>query len=208
MQDTPIVGVHEVDGILSGIPIARIQQGHKYWKDADGNRIMYLDVITAFDIECSYMNMSETYTDDYQAWMYHWQFQIGEIATVTGRTWESFYALVTIINQHLDRRGCRLLCYVHRLEYEFQFLAGIWDFKTEDVKAMKERSPLVAMMDHIELRCSYRLADFSLREWCQHLKTDHQKLELDYDVVRYPWSDLTEDEIKYCVTDVICVVEC
>lgn len=208
MQDTPILPVSEIDRLLSDIPIARIQQGHKYFKDANGKRILYLDVISSFDIETSYKDFSSTNLEDYEAWMYIWQFQLGDLATFIGRTWEEFFALVTLINQHLEKRKARLLCYVHELSHEFQFLAGIWDFKEEDVMAIKERVPIKALMGFIELRCSRRLADLSLRNWCRELKTDHQKTELDYSVTRYPWSDLSEEELRYCINDVVCVVEC
>jgi len=211
MQDTPIVPISDIDKILSEYDIARIQQGRKYYRDKDGNKIYYLNVITSFDIETSKHDFSDTDLPDWQAWLYLWSFQIGSRATIIGRTWEEFVALVYLINQHLERRGenIRLLCYVHELSYEFQFLAGYFDFKSEDVMVMDERIPLICYINRLEMRCSKKLANFSLAEWCHALATDHQKIRgYDYDTERYPWTPLTDEEIRYCITDTICVVEC
>ena len=60
MQDTPIVPISDIDKILSEYDIARIQQGRKYYRDKDGNKIYYLNVITSFDIETSKHDFSDT----------------------------------------------------------------------------------------------------------------------------------------------------
>ena len=83
MQNTPIIYVSDVEKILSEIPVARIQQGRKYYRDKNGKKIYYLDVITSFDIETSHDDISDTSEEDWQAWLYLWSFQIGDIATVT-----------------------------------------------------------------------------------------------------------------------------
>lgn len=54
-----------------------------------------------------------------------------------------------------------------------------------------------------EFRCSYCLTNMSLREFLKKSGVEHQKEELDYSVKRFPWSELTADEISYCVNDVL-----
>ncbi len=214
MRDTPIIHVGELDlgQVLSGIGIAKPTKGKRYKKDPkDGHVIRYLDIVCAFDIETSKMVFPDVDNHEH-AWMYIWQFQFGDRATVIGRTWLEFLVMAYELNEILHGLGgdTRLMVYVHNLAYEFQFISGIWPFAPESVFATDRREPLYCMMNQIELRCSARLSGYSLDVWAKDLCVDHQKLKsnLDHSVVRYPWSELTEQELAYCVNDVVSVVEC
>ena len=51
----------------------------------------------------------------------------------------------------------------------------------------------------------------SLDKWTQQMDVSHKKLsgdEYNYDIIRYPWTDLTEQELAYQCHDVLGVVEC
>lgn len=45
----------------------------------------YIDLVCAFDIETSYIKELDANV------LYIWQFQVDEIVTIYGRTWEQFY---------------------------------------------------------------------------------------------------------------------
>ena len=65
-------------------------------------------------------------------------------------------------------------------------------------------------MGPLELRCSYRLSNMSLRQFMINTKAAHRKLSgdrFDYAKVRYPWSKLSDYELMYCVNDVLGLVE-
>ena len=211
MQDTPIEYCKDINIIntLAGADVqpARVHHGGKYPVDRKtGEKIKYVDLVSSFDIETS----KEEINGDMQGFMYVWFWQFGDIVTVYGRTWDEFKAFCADVNAFLFGCGCRMLVYVHRLDFEFQFLSGIWDFAEEDVFATAERKPLWCRMLQIEFRCSYRLSNYNLDEWANKLMTQHRKLTgaLDYNVIRYPWTELTDEELQYCRNDVICVVEC
>ena len=210
MVDTPIICADDITPaeLFDGLGPLQISRGRRYPKVHGTNETYkYFDMITSFDIETSRIE----YGDSPESIMYHWQWQFGERYTVTGRTWEQFTKLVIGINSYMEQFGnVRLLCFIHNLAFEFQYLQGIWHFDSSDVFATDTRSPLYALMGKIELRCSYRLSQRSLAQWCKEMQTDHQKLsgELDYSITRYPWTPLTDLELAYCVHDVICVVEC
>ena len=211
MQDTPILRASEViiSELLAGIPTARVKRGQKYPKDHETKeRYFYLDLVTSFDIETSKEHY-DTGPDCWRSWMYIWQWQFGDIATVIGRTWEEFTGIINQINEWLPD-NTRMLCFIHNASFEFQFIAGIWHFEPEDIFATDVRDVLYFRMGRIEMRCSYRLSNYSLDEWSKENHVDHRKLvgNLDYNVVRYPWTELTDKELAYCVNDVICVVEC
>lgn len=210
MLNTPIVKATDINAktIFDGVKSAKLKQGQKYPKDRQtGEKYSYIDMITCFDIETSKIE----YNGKRESFMYHWQWQFGDRFTVLGRTWYEYLNLVNDINNYLHENGnMRLLCWVHNLAFEFTFLSGIWRFEEDDIFATDVRSPLYCKMDRIELRCSERLSNYSLKAWSDELKPDHPKLagDLDYSIVRYPWTELTPQELAYCVNDVMCVVEC
>ena len=214
MQDTPIIPAQEADipTLLKGIKIAKVKRGQKYRKDRNTwEEIKYLDIITAFDIETSKYQFGKE-TGDWKSWMYIWQWQVGNRATIIGRTWEEYLTLVNSINDYLKTFDeiVRLMVFVHNLSFEFQFISGVWKFDNKDIFATDTRSVLYCLMDRLELRCSYRLSNYSLYQWAKELGTDHFKMlgDLDYKIVRYSDTVLTPEELRYCVNDVICVVEC
>lgn len=183
------------------IPVQKRGRGNPGTK----NPRKYLDVVTAFDIEASRL------PDIEQAVMYVWQWQIGKDWTVMGRTWDEFIIFQERLAAGMEE-NVRLMVFVHNLSYEFQFLRGIYDFQPEEVFAVKSRKILKCdMRQHFEFRCSYLYSNMSLKKFCQSRNVEHQKLsgaEFDYSVIRYPWTELSEEELEYCVNDVLGLVEC
>ena len=61
-----------------------------------------------------------------------------------------------------------------------------------------------------EFRCSYKLTNMSLKQFTSKMKVEHQKLsgeEFDYLIKRYPWTPLSDEELEYCINDVLGLVE-
>ena len=168
-----------------------------------GKKRHYIGITTAFDIET-------TLLDNRQTIMYIWQWQFGEDVTVIGRTWEEFCDLQNRIKSVLPS-GKWLVVYVHNLSYEFQFLKGIYTFLPSDIFATSSRKILKADMHQcFEFRCSYLLTNMSLGQFTKKMNVTHKKLsgeEFNYGVSRYPWSELTEQELEYCINDVWGLVE-
>ena len=162
------------------------------------------NMVSAFDIECS------TLPDVNQAFMYIWQWQFGPDITVIGRTWLEFLELCTYLSTVCEEHE-RWMIFIHNASYEFQFIAGIYDFAEEDVFAVDFRKVLkFTIMDHLEFRCSYLHSNMSLDEFTRKMGAEHQKLsgdEFDYSKIRYPWTELTHRELEYCCNDVIGLVE-
>jgi hypothetical protein len=163
-------------------------------------KIRYKDVVCAFDIETTVVGEDSV--------MYIWQFQYGLNTTIIGRTWEQFLLLCDYIKQSIGNN--HLVVYVHNLSYEFQFLAGIYNFEPEEVFAIKTRKILkCTMFDCMEFRCSYLHSNMSLDKFTQSVGTTTQKAVgfLDYDKPHYYFTELTKDEITYAINDVISLVE-
>ena len=145
--------------------------------------------------------------DNKRAVMYVWQIAInGNV--IIGRTFEEFVQLMNQISEryHLSVDQ-RLIVWVHNLSFEF---AWIKDYFTWDkVFAISTRKPIYALTTTgIEFRCSYMLSNLSLANVGKSLtKYNVSKLEgeLNYDLKRHYKTPLTEQEIHYCINDVLVV---
>lgn len=187
------VNVKDVDySLFSNLKSQRAPRGNPHGR----KRKRYVDAVCAFDIETS------TLPDINEAIMYIWQFQVDDIMTVVGRTWEEYFHFLRMIKSEI---GARLLCiYVHNLSFEFQFLKGLYDFQPDEVFAVDSRKILkCTMWDTFEYRCSYLHSNMSLAAFTSKMGVEDAKLDdFDYDVLRYPWTELSERELLYCVNDV------
>lgn len=172
-----------------------------------------LDIVTAFDIETTRIKSIE------QAVMYIWQWHFADPIdlTVVGRTWdefESFCASLEACMQEQSQEDYHLqLCvYVHNLSYEFQFLRGIYHFTNDEIFAVDCRKVLKCTMydNFFEFRCSYLHSNMSLDAYTHKMGVAHGKLsgvKFDYNKPRYPWTPLSDDELEYCVNDVLGLCE-
>lgn len=179
-------------------PLVKRKQGNQRTK----KRVKYKDIITAFDIETTRLANIE------QSVMYVWQWQFDEDYTVVGRTWEQFAAFQRKIAKILD--DSVLVVFVHNLSYEFQFLRGIYQFSPDEVFAIKSRKVLKCnMYGCFEFRCSYIHSNMNLDTYTKKMGVKHKKLTgtFDYEKIRYPWTELNNDELAYCIHDVQGLVE-
>lgn len=169
-------------------------------KVKDNKKISYYNIPCAFDIETtSFIQNEEKY-----GVMYEWTFGIDDYV-VYGRYWHEFIELLTILSEELNLCDKQILvCYVHNLSFEFQFIRNL--IKWNKVFAVKEREPVRCLSElGIEFRCSYKLSGYSLSKVGEHLtKYKVQKMvgDLDYSLLRNSETVLTEKELQYCEHDV------
>lgn len=183
---------------------------------------LYLNNITSFDIETtsvfynsksekweSYIEENKDLYTDYNALCYCWSFAIRlnneRIISFFGRTLESFKQFLNDFEE-LAPDAIKII-YVHNLKFEFQFMRNILQDMT--VFAREVREPIYACWEHFTFRCSYMLTQLSLENWAKTKNLKHQKLvgDLDYSVERTPYTEMSEEEIKYSLVDTIIVCE-
>lgn len=166
------------------------------------NERKYKNLFCAFDIETT-NDLSVN-----QAYMYIWQFQI-DYYTCIGRTWEEYIQFLNNISDILDPE-VYLMIYVHNLSFEFSFLKGVYSFDKDEVFSILPRKVLKCeMFEHFEYRCSYLLTNMSLATFTERMGVE-QKLsgeDFDYSKIRYSWTELTEQEMLYCIMDVRALVQ-
>lgn len=169
----------------------------------DGRRDFYYNIPCSFDIETTSFYEGE----EKRSCMYVWMFGFNG-AVVVGRKWEEFEFLINEISTRLDLSSHRkLLCFVHNLEWEFQFIRH--RFKWSKVFSIDTRKPLYALSTlGIEFRCSYLLSGYGLAKLSdklQHFPIPKMVGDLDYSLPRFGGDNptpLTEREWGYCVNDV------
>ena len=164
----------------------------------------YRDIIITFDIETSLI----PFTD--HSHMYIWQMQVGKIGTVFGRTWDEFIKFCAELILDMGENQY-IVVYVHNLAFEFQFLAGIYNFSMDEVFAVKSRKVIKCeMYEHIEFRCSYALTNMSLEEFTKKMKVEHVKKpgeDIDYKIYRTNTTPLDDKAMQYCQNDVLGLYE-
>lgn len=177
------------------------------------------NIITAFDIETTLIRCTpfkqvldkETYDTMptklqkeviKNTVMYVWQWYFDGVGTVIGRKWDDLITFISRLKNQMDNLE-RLVCYVHNLSYEFQFLKSIISFDTDSVFAMSKHKILKAVHDGwLEFRCSYLQTNMSLDLFLKKMNVKNKKLKLNYDKPRYYWTRLSKKEIEYCNNDV------
>lgn len=148
--------------------------------------------------------------------MYIWQWCItvdGEAVIIIGRYWRELIRLwLKILMPTLESRGLRMMVFAHNLSYEFQFLSGVFNFYPDNVFALKARRVLRALFlnQTMELRCSYIQSNMSLAQFTKEMRVEHQKLsgdDFNYSEKRYSWTPLTDEQLEYCINDVVGLCE-
>lgn len=167
-------------------------------------KVEYINMPTAFDIETTSF-ISER--SEKAAIMYAWTISLNGNCFM-GRTWDEFGTVINLISEYLGLNIMRrLVVYVHNLSYEFQFIRK--RFEWHKVFSIDVRKPIYAITtEGIEFRCSYMLSGYSLARLGRNLLTYKvEKLEgyLDYSLMRHSKTELTSDEIAYCINDVLVV---
>ena len=160
----------------------------------------YADIIATFDIETTPLD------DIKQSVMWHWQSCIDGMVIV-GRTWDEYRKFLEQVDKYLPKGLC-FVQFIHNASYEFQFLRSIHDFQPNEVFCLTGRK--IARFDignRFEFRCSYVLTNMSLREFLKKQGVEHQKTEMDYRKQRFYFTDVTRDELDYCIADVLGLYE-
>ena len=182
---------------------------------------IYYNIAMSFDIETTsfyedkngiiytndeYKKLKNQVKAEKKAIMYIWQFAIEE-NVIIGRTWNDFLFFCKKLYDYLDLKKRYIIVYVHNLSYEFQFICK-W-FNWVDIFADSERKPLKAMTDtHFIFKCSYRLSGYSLEVLANNLKSHNIKKmvgNLNYNLIRNSKTPISDEELKYCVNDVLIV---
>lgn len=153
-------------------------------------------------LEMSLDTETSNITKDGKRWgfVYIWQVGLGGIAYY-GRTWESLRDLLDTIDEVLTTKGLSIVCLVHNLGFEFQFMRKEIGFKGADTFSKGKRDIL---------NCRYKSIYFkdTLNYYNKKLSDLGNKVDgYNYNKVRHSKTELTERELKYIRNDVLILNE-
>ena len=187
----------EIDDLISLIEFKKVKK----------NKITYYNCACSFDIETSSFYDIEQLSK--AGCMYIWMMNISGL-TIIGRTWDEWIAVLSRIRQLLEINiDQRLVIYVHNLSFEFQWIRK--RLKWDSVFSLNNRKVCKALTtDGFEFRCSYILTNKSLEKVAEDLPDEYNGISklignLDYSEIRSPQTDLTQEELDYCVNDVLII---
>lgn len=173
------------------------------------NKPILLGDFLTFDIETTSIKEFTKYNPDENpiAFAYTYQFYI------FGKVWLLRYdyeckKFFEIIANYCINHYCTICIYIHNSSFEYEFIKNMIKIDNQDIFAVKTRKLLrfTAYNGHIEFRCSYMLSNMSLEKftenYCQELYRKDKEL-IDYEVIRWSWTELSNEIIYYCAMDVI-----
>lgn len=177
-----------------------------------GTKEKFLKVGAGFDIETSRIPLAKNSANlKAVAMCYHWQLGIGNYVLMGRRLNEMADLFAMLIDSIKNNKPkTKLLVFDANLGYEWQFCKHYWaKLGITKVFAKEERDPLyievggVLMFREVLGLFGSSLAQIA-KNYCGIPKLIG---DLDYDVVRYTDTIMTDAEIKYCVRDVEILVK-
>ena len=175
----------------------------KFWiKGAVSGRLKrYVDDFITMDIETSTIKRG---TDDALAFTYSIAVY-GADKCFLFRTWKDYLEFISRLTGALGLSyNMRLVCYVHNLPYEFQFMRDFMHIS--EVFATQKRKVVKCFSEGIEYRCSYKLTNMGLARFTASIPDiKHGKLsgaDFDYSKLRTPSTYLSPVELAYIYNDV------
>ena len=211
-----MIDIKTMNSIVEGFPKLTILP-RKKGSRARADKRNYINIISSFDIETTRLSSIDNSV------MYIWQWSFYDlntdkfIYTVYGRTWEEYLKACRTIQAWIisqvpfPKAPIYMVRLVHNLSYEFHYLSAFVEYQEKDVFILEKRKIVRAdSFNCIEDRCTYIHSNMSLSKYAQTWDCDHQKLsgiEFDYSKPRYPWTELTQEELQYCENDVLSVIE-
>lgn len=154
------------------------------------------------DIETSTIKSGSIYNSSDTAFAipYLYQVYMGGIVIIF-RYDEDFCNFYIWLDKFLYLENLTLPVYVHNLSFEYHFFKSRVPIDFSSVFALQSRriGKFLSEKGGLEFRCSYLLSNMSLEKFTENYcsaKYQKDKELIDYEIVRFPWSEL-EDEIYY-----------
>lgn len=187
----PITAYTVNEVVLPDLPFVDCYRGKR--------RILSCAEYAVFDSETSHYGLE-------CAWVYQWAFLLGGVY-VYGRTAAEFVDLLRYLKRKYKLSEVRtLIIYIHNASYDVQYLKHYLRLYDENMKITATSSHAVLSVDMYGIRilCSLRLTNLSLARLSEFYAKKYIKAvgEIDYNIVRYPDSDLTESDWLYMFSDV------
>lgn len=173
-------------------------------------KIKYIKIGAGFDIETSKIRVNSKKIPSV-AYCYHWQFGFRDFC-IMGRSLNTMKDFMLLLVDRIKdlKPQTKLLVFDANLGYEWQFCKHYWkEIGITKLFAKEERNPLlVEISDTVVFREVIGLFGGSLAQIAKNY-CNMRKLvgDLDYSKIRVSSTEMTKEEIGYCVRDVEILVK-
>lgn len=145
--------------------------------------------------------------DDITGWIYQWAICIKQKIFVYGRRPSELIDFLCKCAEHYELNNeKRIIIYIHNMQYDFAYLKKYLSQYDPQIKALAIDNHCVLTVDVLGFRfiCSYKLTNLSLAVLSDKYAKRYIKAvgEIDYNVLRYQDSELTDDDWFYMFSDV------
>lgn len=183
--------ISEIENVLPILTFKPLQRNHKIVKYAT-------DYIT-LDTETSHDSLE-------RGWIYQWAIKLKKIYGY-GRKPDEIIELLRILAEHYKLNDeKRIIIYIHNAAYDLQYLkAFLYQYDpTAQFLAIDAHSIIICDVLGFRILCSYKLTNLSLDALAKNYAKLYAKAvgEIDYNIVRYQDSELTESDWFYMFSDV------
>lgn len=187
----PITAYEYNEAPLPMLTFKDLQRNHKMVK--------YATDFAVLDTETSH-------TDLITGWVYQWAFKLKK-TYIYGRKPEEFIELlIRMAERYQLSTDKRLIIYLHNASYDLQYLKHYlkgYDPAAQFL-AIDAHSILICDVLGFRILCSYKLTNLSLAALSENYASNYVKAvgEIDYSIVRYQDSNLTDQDWFYMFSDV------
>ena len=176
------------------------------------NRDYLINAVCCLDTETSKINLGDSINENWIGWIYQWAVCINDCVCVGRTPTQLLDELDKLIDTYKLDKSHKMVIYVHNLSYDATYLLR-WMYNRDcetELFMLDSHKILTIKYKYFEFRDSYRLCNMSLEKWCESLNVDTKKAvgAIDYDVIRYQDSELTENDWYYQINDVLSMKEC
>ena len=168
-----------------------------------------IDDVMTFDIETTTISARTQYnqTDQSYAVPYLYQVYVAGMCLIL-RYDAEFMEFYNWIDQAISDKAFVLPVYVHNLSFEYHFLKSRVPIDFNTVFALQSRriGKFESAKGGLEFRCSYLLSNMSLEKFTSNYCDNRYRKDkdlIDYEILRFPWTDLNNEVLYYSAMDVI-----
>ena len=175
------------------------------------NKLDMIPVPATFDIETTTIQAGTLLNTSDQDFAFTYSYQI----YLFGYCWilrdeTAFVYFMDKLAELLRSYNLSLIWYIHNASFEYMFIKKLIPIDFETLFALQTRriGKFYAYDSHMEFRCSYLLSNMSLEKFAENYCPPAYRKDkdlIDYEILRFPWTVLTNEELYYNAMDVICL---
>lgn len=162
--------------------------------------------VKKYSTEYMTLDTETSHSNDEDSWVYQWAVKY-QGQYIYGRKPSEIIKLFEKLAEFYElNEDKRIICYIHNASYDVQYLKHFLSTYDPSIRLLAIDNHTILQVDILGFRilCSYKLSNMSLAKLAESYATKYEKAvgEIDYNIVRYQDTKLTEADWYYMFSDV------